>query len=106
ASLKRLAETSDQPIRAHSTAQADGVADSVPRMFGSTLAEIFSASDYDCRLQASHEKPDFAVTRLRSGPRPAAKASLPATHIYRHALLCSCDPFTSISSRQRSWSLQ
>jgi AraC family transcriptional regulator len=43
-------------------------------MFGSTLAEIFSAPDYDCRLEGSHAKPDFAVTRLRSGPRPAEKA--------------------------------
>ena len=38
------------------------------------MAEIFSAPDYDCRLEGSHEKPDFAVTRLRSGPRPAEKA--------------------------------
>lgn len=43
-------------------------------MFGSSLAEIFSAPDYDCRLKGSHEKPDFAVTRLRSSPRPAEKA--------------------------------
>ena len=43
-------------------------------MFGSTLAEIFSAPDYDCRLQGSQEKPHFAVTRLRSGRRPAEKA--------------------------------
>ena len=47
---------------------------SVPRMFGSSLAEIFSAPDYDCRLAGSHEKPDFAVTRLRSGPMPTDKA--------------------------------
>jgi AraC-like DNA-binding protein len=43
-------------------------------MFGSSLAEIFSAPDYDCKLDGSHEKPEFAVTRLRSGPRPAEKA--------------------------------
>jgi AraC-like DNA-binding protein len=43
-------------------------------MFGSTLAEIFSAPDYNCRLEGSHDKPNFAVTRLRSGPRPAEKA--------------------------------
>jgi AraC family transcriptional regulator len=59
APLKRLAE----PSRT-----------SVPRMFGSTLAEIFSAPDYDCRLAGSHEEPRFAVTRLRSGPRPSEKA--------------------------------
>ena len=43
-------------------------------MFGSSLAEIFSAPDYDCRLEGSHEKPEFAVTRLRSGPMPVEKA--------------------------------
>jgi AraC-like DNA-binding protein len=43
-------------------------------MFGSSLAEIFSAPDYDCRLGGSHDKPEFAVTRLRSGPRPTEKA--------------------------------
>jgi hypothetical protein len=43
-------------------------------MFGSSLAEIFSAPDYDCRLEGSHEKPEFAVTRLRSGPRPVEEA--------------------------------
>jgi hypothetical protein len=55
-------------------AQPNGWPGSAPRMFGSSLAEIFSAPDYDCRLEGSHEKPDFAVTRLRSGPRPAEKA--------------------------------
>jgi AraC-like DNA-binding protein len=43
-------------------------------MFGSSLAEVFSAPDYDCKLDGSHEKPEFAVTRLRSGPRPVEKA--------------------------------
>src|SRR5271169_4499759 len=46
----------------------------VSRMFGSSLAEIFSAPAYDCRLEGSHEKPEFAVTRLRSGPRSVEKA--------------------------------
>jgi AraC family transcriptional regulator len=53
---------------------AVGRRNSVPWMFGSSLAEIFSAPDYDCRLAGSHEKPDFAVTRLRSGPMPTDKA--------------------------------
>jgi len=44
------------------------------RMFGATLAEVFSAPAYDCKLEGSHEKPDFAVTRLRSGPMPTDKA--------------------------------
>ena len=46
----------------------------LPRMYGLSLAEIFSAPDYNCRLEGSYEKPEFAVTRLRSGPRPAEKA--------------------------------
>ena len=53
---------------------AAGHRKSVPRMFGSSLAQIFSAPDYDCRLEGSYEKPEFAVTRLRSGPRPLEKA--------------------------------
>src|SRR5271170_598676 len=44
------------------------------RMFGSSLAEVFSAPAYDCRLEGLHEKPEFAVTRLRSGPRSVEKA--------------------------------
>jgi hypothetical protein len=46
----------------------------VRRMFGSTLAEVFSVPDYDCRLEGTHEKPEFAVTRLRSGPMPTDRA--------------------------------
>ena len=45
-----------------------------PRMFGPTLAQVFSAPDYDCRLQGPQEKPEFGVTRLRSGPMPMGKA--------------------------------
>ena len=74
APVMRLAERSHRPSRTQSGAQPSGSRTSVPRMFGSTLAEIFSAPDYDCRLEGSHEKPEFAVTRLRSGPRPAEKA--------------------------------
>jgi AraC family transcriptional regulator len=47
---------------------------SILRMFGSSLAEIFSAPEYDCRLEGLHNRPEFAVTRLRSGPRPVEKA--------------------------------
>jgi len=53
---------------------AAGHQNPVTRLFGSSLAEIFSAPDYDCRLDGRHEKPEFAVTRLRSGPRPVEKA--------------------------------
>jgi AraC family transcriptional regulator len=48
--------------------------DANPRMFGSSLAEIFGAPDYDCRLEGPHHNPEFAITRLRSGPRPVEKA--------------------------------
>jgi hypothetical protein len=47
---------------------------SVQRMFGPSLAEIFSAPDYECRLEGAGEKPEFAVTRPRLGPSPAEKA--------------------------------
>jgi AraC family transcriptional regulator len=30
---------------------------------------LFGAADYDCRLPGTDQKPEFAVTRLRSGPR-------------------------------------
>jgi hypothetical protein len=34
-------------------------------MFGSSLADVFSAPAYDCRVVGSDQKPEFAVTRLR-----------------------------------------
>lgn len=43
-------------------------------MFGSSLAEVFSTPAYDCRVVGSDQKPEFAVTRLRSGPRAMEKA--------------------------------
>src|SRR5258708_11611324 len=46
----------------------------IPRMFGSSLAEIFGSPDYECRLEGLHSRPDFPVTRLRSGPRPVERA--------------------------------
>src|SRR5690349_22688474 len=39
------------------------------RMFGASLADVFRAPDYDCRLVGSDERPTFAITRLRSSPR-------------------------------------
>ena len=63
---------------------ATGNRKSAPRMFGSSLAEIFSTPDYDCRLEGPHEKPEFTVTRLRSGPRPVEKApAYPADDLQR-----------------------
>lgn len=44
------------------------------RLFGSTLADVFSAPDYHCVLKGLRDKPEFAVTRLHSGPRPVEKA--------------------------------
>ena len=44
-------------------------------MFGSTLAAIFNAPKYHCALKSTHGgNPEFAVTRLQSGPRPTEKA--------------------------------
>jgi len=43
-------------------------------MFGSSLADVFSAPAYDCRVLGQEQKPEFAVTRLRSGPRELEKA--------------------------------
>jgi len=44
------------------------------RMFGSSLADVFNSPAYDCRAVGSDQKPEFAVTRLRSGPREMEKA--------------------------------
>src|SRR5277367_3256685 len=43
-------------------------------MFGSSLADVFSTPAYDCRVAGPNQKPEFAVTRLRSGPREMEKA--------------------------------
>lgn len=43
-------------------------------MFGSSLADVFRTPAYDCRAVGPDEKPEFAVTRLRSGPRGMEKA--------------------------------
>src|SRR5271170_3754385 len=44
------------------------------RMFGSSLADVFRTPAYDCRIVGSDQRPEFAVTRLRSGPREMEKA--------------------------------
>ncbi len=43
-------------------------------MFGSSLADVFRTPDYDCRALGVDQKPEFAITRLRSGPRETEKA--------------------------------
>jgi len=55
-------------------------------MFGPSLAEIFSAPDYECRLVGSQGKPEFAMTQLRSGPMPTEKA--PAYSADESLLVC------------------
>ena len=54
----------------------DGKAKSDSRMFGSSLADVFSTPAYACRLIGRDQKPEFAVTRLRSGPREMEKAPM------------------------------
>jgi AraC family transcriptional regulator len=44
------------------------------KMFGSSLADVFKTPAYDCRLIGPDQKPAFAITRLRSGPREMEKA--------------------------------
>ena len=44
------------------------------RMLGSSLADVFSTPEYDCRLVGSDQRPEFAVTRLRCDPREMEKA--------------------------------
>src|SRR5579862_8169135 len=44
------------------------------RMFGSSLADVFKVPAYDCRAVGPDQRPEFAVTRLRSGPRDMEKA--------------------------------
>jgi AraC family transcriptional regulator len=46
------------------------------RMLGLSLAEVFKTPAYDCRVVGSDQKPEFAVTRLRSGPREMEKAPM------------------------------
>jgi len=45
-------------------------------MYGSSLADVFSSPAYDCRVVGSDQRPEFAVTRLRSGPREMEKAPM------------------------------
>ncbi len=46
------------------------------QLFGSTLAAIFNAPKYHCALKSTLGRPEFAVTRLQSGPRPIEKAPI------------------------------
>ena len=55
-------------------------------MFGSSLADVFRTPAYDCRAIGPDQKPEFAVTRLRSGPRDTEKA--PAYPPDQAVLIC------------------
>jgi AraC family transcriptional regulator len=55
-------------------------------MFGASLADVFQTPAYDCRAVGSDHKPEFAVTRLRSGPREMEKA--PAYPPDQAVLIC------------------
>src|SRR2546428_10699871 len=55
-------------------------------MFGSSLADVFRVPAYDCRAVGPDQKPEFAVTRLRSGPREMEKA--PVYPPDQAALIC------------------
>lgn len=44
------------------------------QMLGSALAAVFSAPKYHCVMKGSLGEPDFAVTRLQSGPTAIEKA--------------------------------
>jgi len=55
----------DVSINHQTGASAARRAKSDPVMFGSTLADVFSAPAYDCRVLGQEQKPEFAVTRLR-----------------------------------------
>jgi AraC family transcriptional regulator len=43
-------------------------------MFGSSLADVFRTPAYDCTAVGRDQRPEFAVTRIRSGPREMDKA--------------------------------
>src|SRR5712692_3243822 len=57
-----------------------------PLMLGSSLADVFRTPDYDCRVVDANHRPEFAVTRLRSGPREMEKA--PAYPPDKAVLIC------------------
>src|SRR5579862_454827 len=65
--LQERCEQASDPRGPAGSAFGDG-------LFGSTLADVFRTPAYDCRVVGSNQKPEFAVTRLRSGPRELERA--------------------------------
>jgi AraC family transcriptional regulator len=55
-------------------------------MYGSSLADVFRVPAYDCKAVGPDQKPEFAVTRLRSDPREMEKA--PTYPPDQAALIC------------------
>jgi len=45
-----------------------------PALYGRSLAEVFRTPDYDCRVIGPDQKPEFAVTRIRSASTIEEKA--------------------------------
>ncbi len=65
-SLQRQEDTQGKPAARDPNPRA--------RMFGSSLAEVFATPGYECQVIGPDQKPEFAITRLRSGPREMEKA--------------------------------
>jgi AraC-like DNA-binding protein len=78
--LPRGTSGQERKIQAVRHAKSDAL------MFGSSLADVFRTPAYDCRAVGPDQKPEFAVTRLRSGPREMEKA--PAYPPDQAVLIC------------------
>src|SRR5580698_6567539 len=63
---RKAATTTDKPAVRRAKSES--------RMFGSSLADVFSTPAYDCRSIGSNHRPQFAISRLRAGPREMEKA--------------------------------
>jgi len=57
-----------------------------PKFYGATLADVFNTPAYNCSIADDHSVPEFAVTRLKSGPMNMQKA--PAYPADRALLAC------------------
>src|SRR3989441_2689146 len=66
-------EDEDVSLNHQTGASAVRLAKSDPLMFGSSLADVFSAPAYDCRVLGKNNRSELAVLRLHSGPREREK---------------------------------
>lgn len=62
------------PLRSHVGSPLVSSVERGALMLGSSLAHVFRAPDYDCGAIGSDQRPEFAVTRIRSGPLAMEKA--------------------------------